>query len=144
MKVVEKIFTKEDCGFNGYYKIFILPTKGEDFKNFLNNHTTDKGVIYQSIQKKKDTIIIIHNLNIEKPFQNKGYGSGLLKEILNSYNIDCAILSCDMLQNQRFGFFIEEFYNRHDFKTVESYQDFPLMVFPQHLANSVIEQLKMI
>lgn len=141
MKAVEKLFNKEDSGFNGYYKIFLVSTNNEKFKKFLEDHTTDKGNIYQSIINHKDNIIIIHNLYIEPSFRNKGHGSQLLKEIITLYNIDCAILSCDILQNQRFGFCIEDFYERHNFKTIEYYQDFPLMIFPQNLALSVIKNI---
>lgn len=141
MKAVEKLFNKEDSGFNGYYKIFLVSTNNEQFKKFLEDHTTDKGNIYQSIINHKDNIIIIHNLYIEPSFRNKGHGSQLLKEIITLYDIDCAILSCDILQNQRFGFCIEGFYERHNFKTIEYYQDFPLMVYPENLALSVIKNI---
>lgn len=141
MTVVEKQFTEQLSGFNGGYKILIVSTKSEEFKKFLEDHTLDKGGMYQSIKDKKTEIIIIHNLQIEKQFQNKGHGSDLLKEILSNYNIDCAILSCDTLQNQRFGFVIEEFYERHNFKTIETYQDFPLMAFPKELSLDVIKDL---
>lgn len=142
MKMLEKKFVQKENGFNGYYRIIFLKSKEQEFKNFLYNHTDDKENIFKTISEKVDDIIVIQNLNIERNHQNQGHGSQILKEILNNYKIDYAILSCDVTQNQRFGFVLEKFYECHNFKTVEYYQDFPLMVYPQDLALEVIKNLK--
>jgi ribosomal protein S18 acetylase RimI-like enzyme len=138
MKVLEQNFTQQKHGFNGYYKIIILKTKEEEFKKFLDNHTNDNGMIFKAINEIVADIVVIQNLKIEKSYQNKGHGSQLLKEILKNYDVNYAILSCDVTQNQRFGFILENFYERHNFKAIEYYQDFPLMLYPQDLAKKIL------
>lgn len=142
MNTVEKLYKKEIDGFSGNYKIFKLSTDDKNLEKFLKNHIDDTGIILNAIQKFMKDIIIIYNLNIDKNDQNKGHGSSLLKEILEIYNTKHAILACDITQNQRFGFILEHFYECHNFKTIETYQDFPLMLFPETIALNIINEIK--
>lgn len=141
MEYIEKNFNYLNNGFTGSYKISTVTTEKIIFKQFLANHCDDTGVIYHTIKELIPQIIIIENLNIAQEFQNKGHGSYLLKEILKIYHIENAILACDVTENQRFGFVLENFYERHNFKTIETYQDFPLMLYPKSLAIKTMKKL---
>lgn len=141
MRNVEKRFSLKENGFNGSYKLSLVTTNQKTFKDFLFNHCDDRGIYFRTIQKHIMNIIIIENLNIDKEYQNKGHGSKLLREILSGYNIKHAVLACDITQGQRFGFFLEKFYELKGFKTIETYQDFPLMLYPQESAIKIMTSL---
>lgn len=141
MKILEKKFTEKENGFDGNYKIISLKVESEEFKYFLKNHTYEYKNIFDLIRKQINNIVIIQNLNIKKEYQGKGYGSQLLKEIIDMNKTCCFILSCDVTKNQRFGFNLEYFYECHDFKAIEYYQDFPLMLHPKNFALKLLNLL---
>lgn len=142
MEKIKKILSKDKDGFNGNYKIVNVSTENEIVKNFLKDHNDDTGMIYNTIKNNINHIMIIEHFNIEKEYQGKGYGSFLIKKILNQNDNQVAILVANVLHEQRFGFNLEKFYELHDFKTIDVYQDYPLMMYPSQCAKEISFQIE--
>lgn len=142
MQNFSKCFEEEEDGFCGSYDAYLIDTNKENLANFLRSNIDDDGRIYEAIKKEIDSILVIKNLNIDKEFQGQGYGSEILSEVLNESYAQAAILMCDIMEGQLPGFILEKFYESHDFKTIETYQDYPVMIYPESLANKIIENLK--
>lgn len=142
MQSFSKCFDEEEDGFFGSYDAYSVNTDKENLANFLKNNVDDDGKIYEAIKKETNTILIIKNLNIDKEFQGQGYGSEILSNLLNESYAEAAILMCDILESQLPGFVLEKFYESHNFKTIENYQDYPIMIYPESLAEKVIQNLK--
>lgn len=142
MQNFSKCFDEDDDGFSGSYDAYSVNTNKENLANFLKNNVDDDGKIYEAIKKETNNILVIKNLNIDKEFQGKGYGSEILSDLLNESYAEAAILMCDILEGQLPGFVLEKFYESHNFKTIETYQDYPIMIYPESLAEKVIQNLK--
>jgi predicted GNAT family acetyltransferase len=134
---ISKKYDEEEYGYSGSIEAYSVETKKENLKNFLNSQANDDGRIYDILKNLVDDILIIKNINIDEEFQGQGFGSDVLSNTLNEANAQSAILICDITESQKAGFNLEKFYESHDFKTVSSYLDYPLMVFPLDLAEKV-------
>lgn len=142
METVIKTFNYKEDGFNGMYQIATVSTEAEEFKNFLNECNDDTGIIFNTIKANIKNILIIKELEIEEKYQANGHGSNLIKEIIEKSNVKYVILVCDVTHCQRFRFILEKFYCLKNFKTIEIYQDFPLMLYPTEFANQIIQQIE--
>lgn len=138
MEIFKKNFKEETDGFTGFYEGFKVSTNTNDLKDFLNLHIDDNSVLFNKIKIISEEILIIKNLKINREFQGKGNGSLILSELLKLSKAQSAILICDVTENQLFGFILEKFYESHNFKTIDHYQYYPIMIYPQKIANQII------
>lgn len=138
MEIFKKNFKEETDGFSGFYEGFKVSTATNDLKDFLNLHIDDNSFLSNKIKNLSEEILIIKNLKIKREFQGKGNGSLILSELLKLSNAKSAILICDVTENQLFGFILEKFYESHNFKAIDYYQYYPIMVYPKIIAEKLI------
>lgn len=141
MKSFSKSYDEEESGFNGSCEAYLISTQKENLLNWLQKETPRAEQIYKSIQKLTGEILIVKNLNVDEKFQGQGFGTQILCDLINDSYTNAAILVCDIGESQKEGFILEKFYESHDFKTIATNNDYPLMVYPQELALAIISEL---
>ena len=144
MEIYNKYFKDETNGFTGSVESYKVLTKENYLKVFLQTNTDDDGLLYKTIQSLATEILIIKIISVAPEFQGKGYGSKMLSEILKESTCSASILLCDITEEQLPGFKLERFYELQGFKAIESFQDYPIMIYPEKLAQEIIANLKKI
>jgi predicted GNAT family acetyltransferase len=144
MQIFSKTYNEDDDGFDGNIEAYYVSTQKENLKNWLSKEVSDSGLLYQTIQKITNNILIIKNINIEEQFRGQGFGSQIITEIINKSFAEAAILMCDISEEQLPNFVLEKFYESNDFNTIFRYLDYPLMMYPSELGDKVTEKLKMV
>lgn len=142
MKQYSKNYSLEEDDFEGSIECYSVDTKKENLKNWLESEVGDNGQIYAAIQSLAKEILIIKNVYLEEEYRGQGLGQDIINEALGDSFSNAAILVCDTYESQKSGFNLEKFYESVDFKTIETNsQNCPLMVYPEELANNIIEKL---
>ncbi len=141
MNSFSKDYDEDEDGFNGNCEAYLISTKKENLFNWLQKETPQAEEIYKSIQKLTGEILIIKNLNVDEEFQGQGFGTQILCELINDSYANAAILVCDIGETQKEGFILEKFYESHDFKTIATNNDYPLMVYPKEIAEAIVSDL---
>jgi len=144
MNELSKEYTEDENGFNGNVEAYSIATSKENLKNWLKKEIHDNGTLYEIIKNLTDNILIIKNINVNEEFQGKGFGAEILCSVINDSYAGSAILLCDIGENQREGFVLEDFYKNNGFDTVLVKDGYPLMVFPEKLALEIKEQITQI
>ena len=143
---IDKNFIEEEDGFNGNYEGYVIDTNKENLQNWLVNEISDTGDIYNAVSKYSNKIFILKNINIEEGFRGQGYGTDILEdalsEALNLVQADSVILLSDSSETQDEGFVLEKFYESQGFKEISNHEGYPLMVYPEDIANKIKEKLK--
>lgn len=138
----EKIYSKEEDGFEGDIFGYEVDTSKENLKNWLNSNIGDSEKIYDIIKNNVENIFILKNINVEEEYQGMGYGTLILEDLMNELNPESIILLCDISESQKENFILEKFYENNDFKTVYNYEDYPLMVYPESTALNIKNQIE--
>ncbi len=141
MEYFSKTYDEDEDGFNGNCEAYAVSTKKENLLNWLTKETADANKLYNIIKELTEDILIIKNINVDEEFQGQGNGSQILCDLINNSFANAAILVCDIGESQKEGFVLESFYENHDFKTIQTNSDYPLMVYPQNLAKKIISKL---
>ena len=141
MQSYSKTFTEDEDGFEGNIEAYSVSTEKENLLNWLKKEADEPEKVYEAIKSLLPEILIIKNLNVDEKFQGNGYGSEIITNVLNESFAQGAILLCDIAEPQNPGFFLEKFYEMHDFKAIQHNLDYPIMVFPSSLADKIIEKL---
>ncbi len=142
MEIFSKNYSEEDDGFEGNSEAYSVSTQKENLKNWLNKEVFDSGNLYEIIKNLTQEILIIKNINVSENFQGQGNGTTILCDLIQDSFASAAILICDVGESQREGFVLERFYEENGFKTILIQNDYPLMVYPEKLANQIIEQMQ--
>ncbi len=141
MEYFSKSYNEEEDGFNGNCEAYVVSTKKENLFNWLTKETADANKLYNIIKELTEDILIVKNINVDEEFQGQSNGSQILCDLINNSFASSAILVCDIGESQKEGFVLEEFYENHDFKTIQINSDYPLMVYPTSLADKIIAKL---
>lgn len=141
MKDFSKIYTEEDDGFNGNCDAYLINTNQINLLNWLTKEISESEKLYRIINELTDDILIIKNINIDEEFQGEGNGTEILNELINKSYTKAAILVCDIGESQKEGFILEKFYTKNNFKTIFNENNYPIMVYPTKLADSIIKKL---
>lgn len=141
MNDFSKTYIEEKDGFNGSCEAYLISTKKENLLNWLTKEINEPEIVYQAIEMLVNDILIIKNINVDEDFQGQGNGNQILCDLINNSFANAAILVCDIGESQKEGFILEKFYESNNFKTILITNNYPLMVYPTHLAEEIIQQL---
>lgn len=139
---ISKVYHLDEDGFSGSIEAYWVPIQKENLKNWLASEVDDDETIYNIIKNLTSDILIIKNINVDEEFRGQGFGSDIICNAINNSYASSAILICDIAEDQKKGFILEEFYKENGFETVLIKDNYPLMVFPETLAIEIKKQLK--
>ena len=137
-----KDYTPEEDGFYGEIHAIEYDSNIINIENWLNlQKVPNAKKIKKVLEKNVNKVLILKSINVEEEYQGKGYGSEMFEEMLNETYPEAIILLCDNENKQKNGFILEKFYEGYDFKRVNSLNS-PLMVYPEELADKILNELK--
>ena len=142
MRDYSRQYTEDQDGFEGNCEAYLIPTEKENLFNWLSKEIDNPEKVYLALKTYAQNILIIKNINVEEDFRGQGNGTQILCDLIGDSYTDAAILVCDIGESQKEGFVLEKFYQENNFKTVLIHNNYPLMVYPESLADKVIEKLK--
>lgn len=142
MRDYSREYEEEKDGFSGSCEAYLIPTEKENLYNWLSKEIDKPEIVYKALKEVAKDILIIKNINVDEDFRGQGNGTQILCDMIGDSYAQSAILLCDIGENQHEGFVLEKFYEENNFKTVLLHNNYPLMVYPERLAQKVIEKLK--
>lgn len=141
MKDYSREYTEKQDGFDGNCEAYLIPTEKENLYNWLSKEIESPETIYNALKILAKDILIIKNINVDESFRGQGNGGQILCDVICDSYADAAILLCDIGESQKEGFILEKFYEENNFKTVLMHNNYPLMIYPEKLAEKVIEKI---
>lgn len=142
MRDYSREYTEKQDGFDGNCEAYLIPTEKENLLNWLSKEIDNPEKVYNALKTYAREILIIKNINVDEQFRGQGNGTQILCDVIGDSYPDAAILLCDIAEEQKPGFVLEKFYQENNFKTVLMHNNYPLMVYPEILAEKVIEKLQ--
>lgn len=143
MRDYSREYTEEEDGFEGNCEAYLISTQKENLFNWLSNEIDNPEIVYEALKTLANEMLIIKNINVNEEFRGQGKGTQILCDVINDSYAEAAILLCDIGESQKEGFVLEKFYEENNFKTILMHNHtYPLMIYPQRLAEKVMEKLK--